>query len=423
MSEFLGFTAVAVVIAVTLIWAHRYPRIAYPLIVGLAARLLVALYHYYVAPLPGGTADAVRFEQTAWDWAQGGLPGVLEQFRGPHSFFYSVLLGMLYALTDRSPLMGSAVGILASVGALVFTYRLACLFWSKRIAVKAVWVGALFPTLVLFSAFTRREAFIYLAVTAALYYAARWGMTDRLRHFVASALWFAVGVFFHTGLIMGIAGLMLVALWRYGRRAVAQAVLGRLGIVGLLVVGVVISGAVAYTTAGVALQGLGAIQQMIDVERTIAHAVRRARDDAAYPQWMLPRRPIDLTWNVPARTVYLLFAPFPWDVRRLAHLQGLADGILYMVLMAMIWKNRRAIMAHDGARTVVLVLLPMILVFAMGTGNFGNGLRHRAKFVLGLIALAAPSLRTVALYRREEAMADTGQTTTARLRPEPVSGS
>jgi hypothetical protein len=54
---------------------------------------------------------------------------------------------------------------------------------------------------------------------------------------------------------------------------------------------------------------------------------------------------------------------------------------------------------------VLLICAPMVLVYAIGVGNFGTALRHRAKFIAALIVLAAPllpSLRLPAgsLYRR-----------------------
>ncbi|WP_292257496.1 hypothetical protein, partial [Marinospirillum sp.] len=43
-------------------------------------------------------------------------------------------------------------------------------------------------------------------------------------------------------------------------------------------------------------------------------------------------------------------------------------------------------------RAILFILVGYILVFSFGTGNFGTGLRHRAKFVAGFIILAAPLL-------------------------------
>ncbi|SDB62212.1 hypothetical protein SAMN05660653_03265 [Desulfonatronum thiosulfatophilum] len=89
----------------------------------------------------------------------------------------------------------------------------------------------------------------------------------------------------------------------------------------------------------------------------------------------LPRR--DYLESPSSCWVYF-FSPFPWDISDPRHLIGLADGLLYMALAALLWRNRKIIWADPVARTV-LVLLSLVLVYGVAVGNFGTGLRHRSK--------------------------------------------
>lgn len=97
-------------------------------------------------------------------------------------------------------------------------------------------------------------------------------------------------------------------------------------------------------------------------------------------------------WQVPARLLYFLFSPFPWDIRLPAHIIGYVDGAIYLALVALILANVGKIWRNPAARMVLLVFLVLLVSLALGTANFGTAIRHRAKLVLLLVVLAAPYL-------------------------------
>jgi len=43
----------------------------------------------------------------------------------------------------------------------------------------------------------------------------------------------------------------------------------------------------------------------------------------------------------------------------------------------------------------LILLLSYLFVFGIGVGNFGTGIRHRSKFVVMFILLAAPLLKKI----------------------------
>lgn len=98
--------------------------------------------------------------------------------------------------------------------------------------------------------------------------------------------------------------------------------------------------------------------------------------------------------------LYFPFAPFPWDIREPKHLAAMFDGMLYMALAFLAWRNRKAIWVDPGARAVVWVMLSLLFIFGLGVANFGTGLRHRSKIVAGLILLAAPKLPMLTWRRK-----------------------
>jgi hypothetical protein len=156
----------------------------------------------------------------------------------------------------------------------------------------------------------------------------------------------------------------------------------------LLTVGLILF----YSASGISIPKLGTAAQMVTVDRWMHFFESRVHGSAAYPAWTQPGSALDFLWAVPVRAVYLLFSPFPWDISRPAHVMGFVEGLFYLALVFLVWRHRAAIVHDAGARAILLLLVPLVFAFGVGTGNFGTGLRHRAKFVVALIVLAAPRL-------------------------------
>ena len=111
---------------------------------------------------------------------------------------------------------------------------------------------------------------------------------------------------------------------------------------------------------------------------------------ASFPEFTIARSNTELLYKIPLRSAYFLFSPFPWDIRGIRHVIGMIDGCLYRYLVYLILRNIRFIWKDVALRTILLILLSYILVFSVGVGNFGTGIRHRTKFLVIIILLAAP---------------------------------
>ena len=103
---------------------------------------------------------------------------------------------------------------------------------------------------------------------------------------------------------------------------------------------------------------------------------------------------------MPIKTIYFIFSPFPWDIKKPSHLMGVFDGFLHILLVYCIFLNRKAIWADPALRIILLILLTYLLVYGVAVGNFGTGIRHRAKFVFIFVLLAAPFLPKFTFFRK-----------------------
>ena len=106
-----------------------------------------------------------------------------------------------------------------------------------------------------------------------------------------------------------------------------------------------------------------------------------------------------MIYKGPIRSVYVVFAPFPWDIIKAKHLIGMFDAFLYMYLSFLIFKNRKLIWRDKTLGIILIILLSYIFVFGIGVGNFGTGIRHRSKFAIMFIILAAPFLKKFIFFK------------------------
>ena len=114
-----------------------------------------------------------------------------------------------------------------------------------------------------------------------------------------------------------------------------------------------------------------------------------------YPNWTIPNKDADfitLVTKIFARIIYFLYSPFPWDFKRYYHLIGFADTVLMFYLTICAWNHRTLIWEDPVTRFLLLLLLTYVLIYGLGTSNFGTAIRHKTKFMFILICLAAPKL-------------------------------
>lgn len=347
-------------------------------------RAALAIINAYVTPLPYSQADAAAFETIGWRWSQDGLVGSLEHFT-TGSDLYSWLISILYALTNRSPLMIQGLNVL--FGSLIVwnVYCIAKLLWNTPVAVRAAWVTAFFPSLALYSAVTLREVAIVYPLTLALVYLTRWHHTQKTRHLILSLVLLAISISFHTGIFAVFPALGLIYLSRWLRSFFILKESHILRSTGALLLISVFFGLIVLSGWG--LQKFGGSLENISLEKVATAQEVRARDRAAYLANLSINNPLDLAWQTPLRLVYFLYTPFVWMIRTGADLGAQLDVLLYLGLTISLYRSRRYILSNPAAWSIFLLLLALITVFALSTSNYGTALRHRAKFAPLAISL------------------------------------
>ncbi|MDC3409998.1 hypothetical protein OAY88_01545 [Alphaproteobacteria bacterium] len=364
-------------------------------------RALAAIIHIYIISLPDGVGDASSFQQIAEGLAQLTLKEALDRFPGyGGGFGYAWLMGLIYLIFDQSPLLIQSFNVIAGTASVYLAYRLTKLCWDDRDAIKAAWAVALFPTLIMYSALTLREAFIVLFCLYAMLNILRWNQSGAFACMFLSLLGFVLAGFFHGGMFVGALMFSAFVILKTLHHLFYTLQKGRinLSVVLLFILGMAFI--LPYVQSNFDVPYIGRVSNAIDFERFIAHANNTQLGVAAYPNWMRAQETLEYVMLMPARFIYFIGAPFPWDIRSLDHIIGFFDGLFYLTLGWLIKRNFSLIWTNSNARLLLLVLIPLLVIYAVGTNNFGTGIRHRAKFVAVLIVIASPFIPRLKMNKK-----------------------
>lgn len=116
---------------------------------------------------------------------------------------------------------------------------------------------------------------------------------------------------------------------------------------------------------------------------------------ASFPMWTVPKDKEEIIYLTPIRMFYFLYAPFPWDIKSPKHLIGLFDTFFYIYLSICAFRNKKILFENPQTRFLIFILILYVFVYSFGVGNFGASIRHRLKFIVILIAIAAPKIQRI----------------------------
>lgn len=400
MPDLLGFTSIVLVSIITLLIGIRWPKVSKILFFALIIRVSILLIGHYMVNLPDSTADSVSFEKTAWNIAQGGFFNLSEYYKGPDSRFISWLIAIPYSLLGRSVLMAKSISLFFGMGSVFLGWRLANKLWGSRVANKVGWLIALFPSLILYSALIMREAYICFFLLVAIYGVIDWVKTQNFKSIILALVGFTGAAFFHGASILG-AMTFIVFVGLYSMKESFLLLKNfEIKLSHLFLVILFFALTILYLSGEIYFPYIKSFDFVSNPDTLLRKTNVSVMGGAAYPEWTKATSAIELIYKVPARSFYFLFSPFLWDIREAKHLIGFFDALLYIYLFILILKNIKVIWRDPILRIILLISLTYIVAFAVGVGNFGTGIRHRSKFVVMFILLAAPLINRLVIPKK-----------------------
>jgi hypothetical protein len=390
-ADLIGFISIALVALMTFLIASRWPGISKIIFAAFVMRASLLLLGHYVVDLPDSEADAKSFENKAWFLAQDGFFNLINNFKGPDSDFISWFIAIPYSLFGRSLLMANSITLFFGIISIFLVWKIALKIWDSHSANKAAWIITLFPSMNLYSVILLREIYVIFFLLIAFNGIVNWVKTNNLSSIAWTIIGFTGAIFFHTGMIFGAVTFFIIILIIALKKFFKLLLNLKISIKLLLILPFTIY----FLTIDYSLPKIGKITNFKDaiyVQSKIDQINKKRIGEGAYPQFLIINSPAELFYKGPIKTIYFLFSPFPWDIKKSSHFIGFFDGLLYLWLIYLIIKNIKIYVDDPALRIISIVLIIYIFVFAIGVNNFGTSTRHRIKFLSLFIILSAPFL-------------------------------
>ncbi len=402
MIDLIGIITISFVFLIILLIILRYPDISRIILVAFFIRILFLIINNYIFFLPDADMDAKNFEALAWNRSQDGFINVFKYYNGPDTYFISTMLAIPYSLFGRSVLMLQSLSILLGILSVYLGWILSKKVWDSETATKVGWTLALFPSLVSYSVIVMREPYIVFLLILATYGIVCWFREDsKIKSIFFVFFGFIGATFFHGASIIGLAIFLFVISLESIKSSFKLIMNGKVNLRNLIIIFISLSLVGMFSLNKIKIPYIKNIDHSTNINIIKDTINFKVKGDAAYPEWTKVGYKYELIYKIPLRVIYFLFSPFPWDIKKLDHLIGLLDSLLYMTLVFLIALNFKIIWKDPALRAIFLMLVCYFIVFGVGVSNFGTGIRHRLKFVFGLILLAAPLIPTITIVNKK----------------------
>ena len=389
--DLVGLYSLIFVSLVIFYFSKKYESLATILYFALFLRLaLIYLGNYFII-LPDSWGDAVVFENFAWGLAQHDFLTMLSKFSiNQSSYFISWVLAFLYFFTDRSIIMGQSLSLLFGMSSILLGLRIANKIWNEETAIKIGWILAFYPTLILYSALILREAYVWFFLLVAIYGIVCWSQNNSLKALIITFIGFFGATIFHGGLLIGGFIFVFILLILSIKKLILRLKYLIFPINSMLIVIFSIISIFYLILNSDSIPKIGFLSKNYDSQILLNKIENRNKNDAAYPEWTIPKTELEIIYKAPIRVIYFIFSPFLWDVKKNSHLIGFFDGVFHLILVFLFIKNFKSIWSDRTLRIIFIILASYFLIFGIGTGNFGTGIRHRTKFLIILMIMVAP---------------------------------
>ena len=405
-ADLVGSLSLIFVALITFCFSRYYKSLATILYVALSVRLVTIFLGNFLLILPDSWGDATLYEIRAWEYSQGGFFAALSNFPSSSSYYISWILAFFYSLTDRSVIMGQSLSLLFGMGSVLLGSHLAHKIWSEKTSIKVGWILAFYPTLVLYSCLVLREAYVWFFLLIVLYGIVCWSKDRGFKSLIIIFIGFSGATFFHGGMFIGGLIFLIIFVLFYFIEIIKSLNNLKISINSLVILSLSVISIIYLISITHSIPKLGSFELMFDVERLLGEIESRNINRAAFPEWTIPITAFEYIYKAPIRVIYFIFSPFPWDIKIFSHFFGLFDGIFHMMLFILFIKNFKSIWSDQSLRIIFIILVSYFVVFGLGTGNFGTGIRHRTKFIIVSILMVAPWIPQLVFFDKKQRNTD-----------------
>ena len=393
MEDFQGLLSLLMIYIFIFFWTKKNPQTKYFLLVAFFLRSLCVLFDQYdFVNLPDSKSDAKKFEHLASEFSKNeGFLVVFDFFKND-SLLISKIISIFYTIFGESKMLAKSISVALGTASVYLVYNLCTLMWDINSAKKAAWVTALFPSLILYSSLTLRESYIVFFLLIGLIGIVKFIRNNSFASFSQALLSFYVLIFFHGPLVLGGFVFLFYLALKLINEQIRKSDNFKINIFSLLFLFTSLTIVTLFLTNNFEIPYLGRINTLFELDESFDKINTYMTGTASYPSWLKINYSYELFTKGIFKIFYFLYSPFMWDIKSYIHLFGLFDGILYFIFTIYVIRNRYYIWKNPITRLFILIFVCYLIMYGLGVGNFGTAIRHRSKFIVILIVLAAPMI-------------------------------
>jgi hypothetical protein len=358
---------------------------------------MVALTNSYITTTYGAAEDAAQFHINASDIANNDYSFSF----AIDSTFYDQFLGLSYKMFGTSHLFGQELSILAFLFSCFIFVKICNMFYPPKLNVPLLCLFGALPTMVLMGSVTLRESWQILFFMLSVYFGFLFHLFGKKHNLILCGLFAFIMGLFHNGLI--IYALFLVGImmywqvrakkfrgWlRFSRHRFFAICIGGV-VVSVVVIGLRSASEVEGLSAFSALSKGDALEYIKKYRSNTIEVGSRATYGITFDtsSWSTMA-----TTFIPAWFMYML-APFPWQVTNMIDLYAAMESLLRLTLVIfalLSWRKATGVQRRCFSLLLILYF-SMSLLWALGTTNYGTGIRHQMINYWIVVILGAPGL-------------------------------
>ena len=390
MENLLGYFFLFIIFQFILISTRKYPNVRNFLLIAFLLRFLcVIIDQYDLITLPDSSGDSRWFNSQAIKFSRNDGLSIIFSFFSFDALLISKIISIFYTIFGESKIIAQSISVALGTASVYLVYYLCLMIWDHRSAKNAAWVTALFPTLILYSSLIIREPYIVFFLLIGLIGIVKFIRYKTITSFLLILISFYILNFFHGPIVLG--GFIFLAFLILGliKKNLIKLINFKINIFSLFIL-ILVSMPIILSLFN--YFEIPYLPNFFDLASVTTKANYGFTDTASYPSFFFINHNYELFTKFIIKSFYFLYSPFIWDLKTPIHIIGLFDGMLYLILTIYTLKNWSAIWANPITRIFFLILIGYIIIYGLGVGNFGTGIRHRSKFVVIFIVLASPKI-------------------------------
>ncbi|MER3428144.1 MAG: hypothetical protein C4334_08590 [Pyrinomonas sp.] len=295
------------------------------------------------------------------------------------------LVAAVYAIVGRNPLAIQFINAVIGSATAVVIYLCAYhIFRNVRVARLAAFALAFFPSIILWSSQGLKDAPVVfslaLAMLATLKLGERWSLKYLLVLIIALFSIFSLRFYIFYMLVAAIAGSFIVGMRELDGRSIVRQF------------AIVVCIGLAMTYLGVLRQAGQQFESYGSLE-----AVQRSREDLARSARSGFAADVDVSTTsgalqvIPIGVVYLLFAPFPWQVEGPRQIITLPEMVIWWSAFPFVLLGGWFTIRYRLRQTLPILIFTAMLTLAYSVfqGNVGTAYRQRAQLLVFYFIFAA----------------------------------